>query len=427
MALSYRTQVLAATARVLPVAEFRTLDRHSPHRWGYYPLAIVWLAQILSPAATLGERFADARHWLRGLAPTRRLAGTYQGFVKALRRRGDGLAFLLHTAFQDRMRRHLGESDRVGGWRPLAVDGTRFDCPRSRSCQRAFRRAGRAKSPPQLLLTSLWHLGVHCWWDARIAPATSAERTLLRDMLAGLPPHTLLVGDAGFIGYDLCADLDRRGVAFLLRVGANVNLLTGLGVVRREAADTVYLWPHDHRGQCPLVLRLIVVGSGKRRVYLVTNVSSRTALSRKQAADFYRRRWGVETAYRAMKQTLARRKLLSRTSDLAQRELTGIVLASWMLALLSLLARTRRAWGRAWSVAAVVRVMRQALHGGRRAGRSLGRRLAQALVPAVRSRRRKTRQDWPHRKNDPPCGVPKIKRAPAMLVAQAQRFTPLAA
>ena len=422
--MSYRTQLLAATARVLPMVEFRNPDRRSPQRWGYFPLAFVWLAQVLSPSSTLGERFADARRWLRELAPTRPLADTYQGFVKAFRRRGDTLAWFLHTAFQDWMQRRLGDDDLVGGWRPLAVDGTRFDCPRSRSCQRSFCRAGREKSPPQLLLASLWHLGVHCWWDARIAPATTSERALLRDMLPQLPRLTLLVGDAGFFGYELCAELHRRGVAFLLRVGANVELLTGLGVVERENSETVYVWPQKHRSQPPLVLRLIVVGSGQRRVYPVTNVWSRTSLSRKQAADFYRRRWGVETAYRAVKQTLARRKLLSRSSDLAERELAGIVLGSWMLALASLLARGRQLWRRAWSPAKVVRILRQALLALRRSGRSLWRLLAKALAPDAGSRQRKTRQDWPHRKNDPPCRAPKIKRASATLAKKAERFAP---
>src|SRR5438067_7816069 len=151
MGPSYRTQLSAAIARVVPVADFRTLDRRARERWGWEPLTLVWLLQILSRGATLGERFAEARIWLRHWRPTRRLADTYQGFVKALRRRGDVLTLWLHTTFRERMRQWLRDDDLVGGWRPLAVDGTRFDCPRSRSCQRAFRRAGRAKSPPQLV------------------------------------------------------------------------------------------------------------------------------------------------------------------------------------------------------------------------------------------------------------------------------------
>jgi len=419
MSPSYRRRLCAAIAAVLPAADFAVPDRRSRARWGWYPLAFVWLFQVLSRGATLAERFAAARAWLRGLAPARRLAGTYQGFVKALRRRGDTLTFWLHTAFQERLAAWLGAADLVGGWRPLAVDGTRFDGPRSRSCQRAYRRAGRAKSPPQLALVSLWHLGAHCWWDGRVAPAVTGERELLRDMLDGLPPQALLVGDAGFVGYDLCADLAGRDVAFLLRVGANVALLTRLGAYRREAADTVYLWPQKHRRARPLALRLVVAGTGRRRVYLVTNVLDRAALPRRLARDLYRRRWGIETAYRAVKQTLDRRRLRSRAADLAARELVGVFLASWALSLLSLFARGRGALRRAWSPARAAAAVRGALGGMAGGRRSLRRALARAVLAPPGRRKKKTRQDWPHKKKDPPCGAPHVRRAPAALVRLA--------
>jgi hypothetical protein len=427
MGPSYRTQVSAAIGRVWPVAAFREMDRRRRDRWGWYPLAVAWLLQTISRGADLGERFADARGWLRRLSPTARLGGTYQGFVKALRRRGDVLGLWLRAAFQDRMRDWLGDDDLVGGWRPLAADGTRFACPRSRSCQRAFRRASRDKAPPEVGLTSLWHLGVHCFWDARVAPATVSERTLLRQMLDGLPPRALLVGDAGFVGYDLCADLTRRGVGFLLRVGGNIELLTGLGVVRRENADTVYLWPLQHRGGPPVVLRLIVVGTGRRRVYLVTNVTTRATLSRKQAADFYRRRWGIETAYRAVKQTLARRTLRSRAADLALHEVVGIVLASWMLTLMGLLARGRKAVRAAVAPAALARTLRHAFGRLGRRGPSVWRALGRAVATPPSRRRRKVRQPWPTKKNDPPCAAPTVRRAPAALVQKAQRVRAIAA
>jgi hypothetical protein len=422
MGQSYRTQLVAAIADVLPVHAFRSLDRTARDRWGWYPLAMVWLLPVLSQAATLKDRFAQGRGWLRQLAPTLPLGGTYQGFVKALRRRGEMLAFWLRTAVQERVRDRLGDDDLVDGWRPLAVDGTRFDCPRSRSCQRRYPLASRRKSPPQLALTSLWHLGVHCWYDGRVGPARTSERTMLRDMLDDLPERTLLVGDAGFVGYDLCAELTRRRVGFLLRVGRNIELLTRLGLTPREGSGTVYLWPQGHRGQPPLRLRLLVVGSGQRRVYLLTGVLSRRELTHTQAADFYRRRWGVETAYRAVKQTLERRTLLSRAADLARWELVGIFLAVWALSIVSLFARGARAQRRAWSPAQTIRALRQALHHADRRGPSLRRRLAQALAEPSRRGRKKTRRGWPRQKTEPPCGAPKIKPATTTLILKAQRF-----
>jgi hypothetical protein len=428
MARSYRAQLCAAIAAVVPVADLRDVDRRSRDRWGFYPLAVVWLFAALSRGASLAERFADARGWVRGLAPRLRLPRTYRGFAQAVRRKGSVLGAWLTIAFQDRLAAVAGGADLVGGWRPLAVDGTRFDCPRSRSCQRAYRRAGREGSPPQLGLVTLWHLGAHCWWDGRVGPAVTPERSLLRDMLDGLPPRALLVGDAGFIGYGLCEELGRRGVAFLLRVGANVELLTRLGAVRREGADTVYLWPkRDRRRRRPLPLRLVVAGSGKRRVYLVTNVLCRTALSRKQAAAFYRRRWGVETAYRAVKQTLARRKLCSRSADLAALELAGVFLAGWAVSLLALVARGRAALTRAWSPAGAYAALRVFLGRPTARGRSLRRALARAVPTASQPGRRKTRQRWPHKKNDPRCGKPRLTRASRPLARHAQRVMAVAA
>jgi Transposase DDE domain len=425
---SYRAQSRAAIAAVLPAADLRRVDRRCRDRWGYYPLACVWLFAAVSRGASLAERFADARSWLRGLAPRLRLATSYRGFAQAVRRKGEVLAVWLTAAFQERLMAFAGDADLVGGWRPLAVDGTRFDCPRSRSCQRAYRRAGRPGSPPQLGLVTLWHLGAHCWWDGRVGPAVIAERTLLRAMLDDLPPRALLVGDAGFVGYGLCEELGRRGVAFLLRVGANVELLTRLGAYRRESADTVYLWPQrDRRRRRPLPLRLVVAGTGKRRVYLVTNVLSRTALSRARAADFYRRRWGVETAYRAVKQTLARRRLLSRSADLAALELAGVFLAGWAVSLLALFARGRPAAARAWSPAQAAAALRGFLSRPAARGRSLRRALARAVPTPSRPGRRKTRQRWPHKKNDPPCGRPRLTRASRPLARQAQRVMAAAA
>jgi Transposase DDE domain len=424
MSVSYRMQLRAAIAWALPLDELRAADRAHRDRWGWYALTVVWLFQTFSRGATLAERFTDARGWLRGVSPAVRLAGTYQGFVKALRRRSEVLSLWLHTALQERLSHWLRDDDRIAGWRPLAVDGTRFDCPRSRSCQRQFRPASRAKAPPQLALVTLWHLVAHCWWDGRVAPAVTSERELLRAMLGGLPPHALLVGDAGFVGFELFEELTRRGVAFLLRVGANVELLTRLGLRVRETADTVYLWPREFRGRRPpVVLRRLVVGTRQRRVHLLTNVLDRRRLTKQQAADFYRRRWGVETAYRAVKQTLDRRRLRSRAADLAVLELTGIFLASWALALLAVVARSRTRLRWAWSPAAAAAALRGALGRAGRRGRSLRQALAQATLPPRRGRRkRKVRQDWPHKKHEPPCGEPKVRRAPRPLARKAQHL-----
>ena len=389
--------------------------------WTSVALAVVWVLQVVSRGASLDARFEDALGWVRSLVPHGKRRTTYQGFVKALRRT-PLLPEWIAAAFRERLREGAGPSFRVAGWVPLAIDGTRFETPRSPSCQRAFRLASRPKSAPQLVLVSLWHLGVQAWFDFRVAAVRVGERTLARDLLDGLPARTLLVGDAGFIGYDFCAELERRGVGFLLRVGANVTLLSELGAWSRAGRGVVHLWPGGKRTRPPLALRLLVVGRGKKKVYLATNVLDPLALSKKQAATFYRQRWVIETGYRAMKQTLLRRTLKSRAADLATLELVGVVLGHWALALLALKARGAKRASCGWSTAKAAAALRTALTEGttRSDWNAAWRRV---LLPPVKRRGlKKRRQDWPKVKHDPPCGAPTVRPANPSELAALQRL-----
>lgn len=54
-------------------------------------------------------------------------------------------------------------------------------------------------------------------------------------MVPELPPHALLVADAGFMGYEVWQTLLAAGPHFVIRVGANVRLLRQLGWVREHA------------------------------------------------------------------------------------------------------------------------------------------------------------------------------------------------
>jgi len=389
--------------------------------WTMLSLAFVWLFQSLSRGASLEERFEDARGWLDLFAPRRRGA-TYQGFVKALRRSGEIASAWVAHAFRERLGEWSGPDFRVAGWVPLAMDGTRFECPRSRSCQKKIGVAARDKSAPQLVLASLWHLGVHAWYDFRIAAALVGERTLMKDMLSTLPERTLLIGDAGFVGFEFCVELAQRGAWHLLRVGSKTTLLKDLGDSARVGRDLVHLWPTKHRRATPLLLRLIEVGRGKNKVYLVTNILDPFALSKNQAAAFYRQRWGIETAYRAMKQTLERQTLKSRAADLAALELAGVVLGHWALALLSLQARGRKRATRGWSTAKTVRTLRHGLQRGapRRCWRDELRR--GLLTPPKRRGKNKRRQEWARVKTHQPCGAPTVRPANSTELAALQRL-----
>jgi hypothetical protein len=245
-------------------------------------------------------------------------------------------------------------------------------------------------------------------------------------MLPALPDDALVVADAGFSGYDLYRRLLGARRHFLLRVGSNVHLLQRLGYAEREGPATVYLWPEARRDEPPLVLRLLVLARGGPPVYLLTDVCDRRALPESEAALLYELRWGVEVFYRSCKQTLQRRKMLSRSPRAAQEELAWAVLGLWLLGVMSTAGIVGRGGDPlSWSVALARQRLRQAVRraaGGRRCRVSLADRLATATRDGYRRRGSKRARDWPHKKREKPPGGPALRVATAQEVRQAQRL-----
>lgn len=317
---------------------------------------------------------------------------------------------------QTRMRRLAGRGWRRLGWCVLAVDGSRFDLPRTEAHEQAFGVNGRSTSGPQTWVTMLWHMGLGLPWSWKIDHARASERGHLLDMVDSCPADALLVADAGFTGYAVIRRIVDSGRHVLIRVGRGVKLLRDLGYGERVDAQTVYFWPDRAQKdrQPPLVLRLIAVrsrGDRRRKVYLLTSVTDPQRLSDEDVSVLYRMRWGIELCYRSLKQTLQARKLRAHSPTVAMFELHGLLIGLTLLGLLSL--EPILAAGHdplRWSVAASLRAVRVAMHQPDRPF-DRHRDLAQAIHdPYVR--RRKTRRPWPRKKqHDAPPGKPNIRRA----------------
>jgi len=245
-------------------------------------------------------------------------------------------------------------------------------------------------------------------------------------MIDLLPAACLLVADAGFTGFDLLRRLHHTNVFFLIRVGANITLLRKLGYTVKEQGNTVYLWPANRRSYDPFVLRLICVqpAGGKKPIFLITNVLDHDKLSDETAATIYQMRWGVEVFFRSLKQTLQRRKMRSAAPRQAALELQWSIVGLLLLGLLSVKAITSHGKDPlSWSVAIALRVVRRAMATPLAYG-TLLRRLAGAIKDTYTRRRGKKARNWPHKKNDPPPGEPKLRIATDKEVRQAQQLRP---
>jgi len=374
----------------------------------------------------LTERFHVVREYLQAMFPRWRLGTSYSGWSEALQTWSPEVLSAVTARLRRRMQTMAGKYWTRDGWLAFAGDGTRVECPRTEANEQGLGCAGKERTAPQLMLTTLYHMGTGLPWAFRVGPGTESERRQLEDLLEPLPEGSLLVTDAGFASYELCSTLMTSRRHFLLRVGSNIHLLTELGWAYEIQGETVYLWPgrQQQQGDPPLVLRLIVLEKGDQPVYLITDVLDHEQLTDEQASVLFSMRWGVEVFYRSYKRTMEHHKMLSRTPSTCVEELRWTMLGLWLMGLLSV--QRIIAAGHdplAWSVAKSRDCLRRTLRGtlsGKRPRTPLRVQLARAIKDLyVRTRPKKAR-NWPHKKRERPPGPPKIRPAAAKEVQRAK-------
>ena len=151
-------------------------------------------------------------------------------------------------------------------------------------------------------MTTLFHIPLGLPWSWRLGGKSDNERSQLLSMLSELPKGALIVGDAGFTGFEFLSAVLKSGAELVVRVGSNVKLLKELGSFR-ESNGIVYIWPAwaMKKNLDPLKFRLVVLNDGRQPVYLITSVLSTKQLSDRQMATIYCMRWDIELYHRNLK------------------------------------------------------------------------------------------------------------------------------
>jgi hypothetical protein len=435
VARSYLQQLGEAIREFLPSHSFNQFPIGQAICWK--PQRIAWIALLMAwdEGQTLGTRWDHAGEAATKLHPHWRLGESYSGFTQALIRLSGRLIPALVKRLQVAMKAVAGSYWKSGLWVAFAVDGTRIETPHTAQNEDGLGCAGRDKTAPQVFLTTVWHLGTGLPWTFRVGPGTDSERNHFRAMIGELPQRSMIVADAGFAGYALFMRLLLARHSFLIRVGRNITLLEDLGYHHEEREGLVYLWPRAHRRCRPLVLRLIRLTMGSQTVCLLTNVLDENQLSDEEAASLYKRRWGEEVFHRSYKQTMNRRKILSRTPETCQAEASWMVLGLWLLSLMTAariiksggdpkeisvaqardtLRRAMRESRRGKRMAAKVREKKRRLGRGRRRVEvpDLSRELTEARKDRYERRRSiKEARNYPRKKKEKPPGSPKIRPA----------------
>lgn len=456
----------------LPAGSFGGFRVGVKTSWKARMLAFAAVLWAWSDESSLGKRFITARKLVSKMFRWQEEPGTsYQGFIKALHKWKPQLFAVILPQLRDRMRQFAGDCWTVAGWVVFGVDGSRVQTPRTRANEARFHptkkrkkkyRARKGKTPrltkkagreakhaskrkqaagkqankhskkqlagPQIWLTLFWHVGLGLPWAWETGPVDSSERAHMLKMLGILPENSMVVADAGFVGYDNWQAIKDAGHAFVIRVGANVKLLKKLGYAR-EYAGRVYLWPDKTRknNQPPMVLRLITVHNGKHPVYLVTNVLNKKDLSDRNAAEIYKARWGIEVFFRNFKQTFGRRKLRSASPDNALLELDWSLVGLWTVCLMAVAEVIGRGESpHRVSVARALYAVRTAMRDYRwhpEPGEHLASLLGEALIDTYVRRGSKASRNYPQKKSEKPAGQPLIQLASREQVACAKELT----
>jgi len=353
-------QLRSVLRQLFPKKLFTNIEQRESSTWKIYLLAACGFLWMACHEKNLTDAFHFVHKILFKIFTTLTGLGTsYQGFMDQLGRYNARMMDVILPHFQNLTKSKLKNSWLTCGFLLLGVDGSRFPLAWTKSLKEAFAPKKKKKETkrkykkrkkqyqkkqtekdrmkksesPQLWLTLLGHVGTGLPYNWRIGPSDSSERSHALSLLPDLPKETLIVADAGFIGYEFWSSVMETNTPFVIRVGGNVTLLRQLGWAPQEREDTVYLWPKGKRDKKPLTLRLIRIHDGRQPLCLVTNLEEEE-LPVDIALEVYRRRWGIEVFFRTLKQTFDRRKLRSKGASNAPLELEWSLVTLWGMSLI---------------------------------------------------------------------------------------------
>lgn len=392
-------------------------------RWRIQPLVMVLILMTFACGDSQQERFECARAVVVALLPKRRRPGkTFHGFEKALVRLPMWLLRRVSVAVRRRLPEVLADRWTTHGFVVLGGDGSRLECPRAVALEERMGQAGKPDAAPTMWLTALVHLATGVLYAWRVGKGTASERDHLKHLLGALPLAVLVVCDAGYTGYDLCALMLQNGVDFLIRLSSTVTLYTTtMQPLETYREGIVYYWTDQARkaGLPALKLRLIrhvgekegSQGKQKYDVWLLTSVLSSRRLPAERAGLWYRWRWENEGFFRTYRRTIKMVKLASRTVGSLHREAEGSLLATQLLLAMTAAALPASAQAKASPRQAVREIRRefQKLVGRRRVP-PLSHRLARAVREQRERRTPKSSREWPRRKPHKPPGAPQLLR-----------------
>jgi Transposase DDE domain len=196
------------------------------------------------------------------------------------------------------------------------------------------RRKGLASLPGRL--ATVFDLRRQQWMRAQvIEDATEREPLHARDLVAGLPPRSLILADLGYFAFAWFDDLTDAGYFWLSRMRSKVTYeVLHTFIETTDVLDAV-VWLGTYRAdRAGHAVRLVQIRIGSTVYTYLTSVLDPHLLPAAEIVRLYARRWDVELAFNLLKRHLKLHLLWStKPVVLAQQIWATLTIAQVLLAL----------------------------------------------------------------------------------------------
>lgn len=239
--------------------------------------------------------------------------------------------------------RHWSSQDRRSyifkGLQLFAMDGTTLRTHDTADNREHFGAqlysSGAIASYPQVRGVTLTALPTHLVHSAVFGPYGTNEMRYAKQLIADVPNESLTVFDRGFLSAEILCGLTQNGTDRHYIIPAKSN--TRWEVIEGDESDGIVRMrvSPQARAKCTELpefweARAITVidQQGRKRV-LLTSLRERRRYKPSDITKCYERRWGIETSYRELKQTMLGTALTlrSKTVDGVYQEIWGTLIA----------------------------------------------------------------------------------------------------
>ena len=250
-----------------------------------------------------------------------------------------GMAYLLNEANMEEQIEPLWAGHRV-----RIVDGTKVNTPNTGDLREHFETPNTRSGPafyPQAWLVTVMNSASGQPVAAEVGCYRhSNERELFTLMLPQFSPNDLFLLDRGLGGMTVYKKIYQQDQFFLHKVTSSgpASPLYVQEFIASSSKDKVVAINTKHEGEeIALLLRLIKgpKDSNGHPIVFVTNLLDKGSYSRLSIISLYRKRWGIETMYGHLKQSIHIEKFHSKTYNGVMQEIYAHLL---VISLASLIA-----------------------------------------------------------------------------------------